>query len=412
MRVPMGGELAIHSFLELLPASGLFCMEMVSSYRSNEASPPRTPEDSNPASNPFRVLALDGGGIRGIYTASVLHGLGAHFLPKEEEGWDIGRYFDLITGTSTGGILACGLAGGHPTSEILRVIEEFGPLVFANPQPDGGLRLITWALRCLGRAANYSEPLRAGLEGSFGKKTLGEVYENRRIAVCLPAGRLLDWSPKVFKTPHFAHFTRDRDVTLVDACLASGAAPILMPVASVNEADHSNVPGNFVDGSLWANNPSLIGLLEALDLCADFETGKVLRPIEVLSIGTSGGAPGDSLKGRLSRGLLDWGFGAEALAMAVEMQDRASDYVLGKLANHFKNHGVMIRYQRIPNPHINDKQARELRVDRANPGTIKLLKLLGDKQAQFVQSECRKETPLGKLITDIFSKPREHHAGA
>jgi uncharacterized protein len=362
--------------------------------------------DVNRPSTPFRVLALDGGGIRGIYTASVLHGIGAHFLPKQEDGWDIGRYFDLITGTSTGGILACGLAAGHPTSEILRVIEEVGPRVFANPQPDGGLKLILWALGCVGRAANSADPLRSGLEQSFGNKTIGEVYDSRRIAVCLPASRLLDWSPKVFKTPHSEHFTRDKDVTLVDACLATGAAPILMPVATVSEANHSNVLGNFADGSLWANNPSLIGLLEALDLCTDFETGKIFRPIEVLSIGTSGGAPGDSLDSNVNRGLLDWGFGAAALAMAVELQDRASDYTMVKLMNHFQHHGVMIRYQRIPNPHINDKQARELRVDRANPTTIKLLKQLGDVQAQFVQSECRKKTPLGKHITDIFTNPR------
>jgi len=362
--------------------------------------------DVNRSSSPFRVLALDGGGIRGIYTASFLHGLAAHFLPKEEVGWDIGRYFNLITGTSTGGILACGLAAGMPTSKILRMLETVGPLLFTNPVPAGGLKLYLWAATCLGKAANSSGPLRAALEEEFGNKTIGEVYEERRIALCIPTSRLLDWTPKVFKSPHFEYFTRDKDVSLVEVCMATSAVPALMPVATVTEADQSGVPGYFVDGCLWANNPSLIGLLEALDLCTDAETGKTLRPIEILSVGTSGGASGDALNNRVNRGLLDWGFGSETALLAVELQDRASEYVMVKLVHHFQKRGVAIRYQRIPNPHISDRQARELKPDRANPAAINLLHKLGDRQAQFVQGESRKKTPLGALVTDIFSKPK------
>jgi uncharacterized protein len=362
----------------------------------------------NCSSTPFRVLTLDGGGIRGIYTASVLHGIAAHFLAKDEEGWDVGRYFNLIAGTSTGGLLACGLAAALSTAKILRILEEFGPLIFSNPQPDGRLKLLLWAAKCAGKAANSSDPLRAALEKGFENKTIGEIYSDRRIALCIPASRLLDWSPKVFKTPHFKHFTRDKDVSVVDVCLATCAAPILMPVAVVNEANHSDAPGKFVDGGLWANNPALIGLLEALDLCADPETGKIIRPIDVLSVGTSGGAAGDVLEHRVNRGLLDWGFGAEVVQLSLELQDRASDYGMGKLVNHFRNQGVTIRYQKIPNPLISHEQALQIKVDRANPISIRLLKQLGDKQARFVQSECTRKTPLGQLITDIFSKPAGH----
>jgi uncharacterized protein len=362
--------------------------------------------DVERSSGPFRVLTLDGGGIRGVYTASFLHGLAAHFLPKQEDGWDIGPYFNLIAGTSTGGILACGLAAGMPTSQILRVMESLGPLIFTNPRPDGGLKLYFWGATCLGKPANSSAPLRSALEEAFGTRTIGEVYEDRQIALCIPTSRLLDWSPKVFKSPHFEHFTRDKQVSLVDACMATSAVPILLPVASINEADHAAVPGNFVDGALWANNPALIGLLEALDLCTDSETGEIVRPIEILSIGAAGGAPGDVLENRLNRGLLDWGFGAGTAALSVELQDHATEYVMGKLVNHFRNRGVAIRYQRIPNPHVSHLQARELRMDRANPAAIKLLNQLGDKQAQFVQSECTKKSPMGQLITDIFSKTK------
>jgi len=369
-----------------------------------ESSPPVA--GVNRTSAPFRVLALDGGGMRAIFTASFLHALAAHFLPKEEDGWDIGQYFNLIAGTSSGGILACGLAAGQSTSKILQMLEMVGPLLFTKPRPESRWKLYFWAASCLGKAANSSDALRAALEEGFGKKTIGEVYEDRGIALCIPTSRLFDWSPKVFKSPHFEYYSRDKDVSLVDVCLATSAVPALMPVAAITETDHSGVPGNFVDGCLWANNPSLIGLLEAMDICTDAETGKVLRPIEVLSIGTSGGAPGDVLENHVDRGLLDWGFGSVTCELAMELQDRASDYAMLRLTHHFQNHGVAIRYRRVPNPHLSHLQARQIAPDRANPAAIKLLKQLGDKQAQFVQSESRKKSSLGELVHDIFSKPK------
>jgi patatin-like phospholipase/acyl hydrolase len=72
----------------------------------------------------FRILSLDGGGIRGTFSAA--------FLARIEEHLDypIGRYFDLIAGTSTGGIIAIGLGLGLSAKEILRLYEEKGPAIF------------------------------------------------------------------------------------------------------------------------------------------------------------------------------------------------------------------------------------------------------------------------------------------
>jgi hypothetical protein len=100
-----------------------------------------------------------------------------------------------------------------------------------------------------------------------------------------------------------------------------------------------------------------------MDIYANAETGKVLRPIKILSIGTSGGAPGDDLENRVDRGS-------------------------------------------VPKPHVSGRQAGELVPDRANPASIELLRQLGDKQAQFVESEARTRSSLGGLVNDIFLKPR------
>src|SRR5437868_2467493 len=71
---------------------------------------------------PFRVLCLDGGGMRGIYTASYISHLAQGFSAKRGVGpLDVGSGFNLIVGTSTGAIIGCALAAGIPAERILRL---------------------------------------------------------------------------------------------------------------------------------------------------------------------------------------------------------------------------------------------------------------------------------------------------
>lgn len=93
---------------------------------------------------PFRVLALDGGGIRGLYTATLLDLLSEYFAPKsEEQGSDkLGKKFNLIAGTSTGGILAMGLAAGIPLRTIISLYIKAGEAIFPqkNHLPSNKIR--------------------------------------------------------------------------------------------------------------------------------------------------------------------------------------------------------------------------------------------------------------------------------
>ena len=357
-------------------------------------------------SDTFRVLTIDGGGIRGLYTASLLHSIAAHFEPVATARYDVGRHFDLIAGTSTGGILACGLAARKTTAELIALYQKIGPSLFVDPQPDGTFKTVVWALRNLRKSANPSEPLRSALTGIFGHETLGTVYAKRSIALCLPSCRLHDWSPKVFKTPHRPELlTRDRDVSLVDACLATSAAPIFLPVAEVMEAAHLTTKGRFVDGGLWANNPVLIAMLEAIDLCVDENGKNLVRPIVILSVGTSGGAPGDKPGSKVDRGMAAWKFGSEAAGMAIDVQGTGYHEMAKRYACHFRRLGFDLRYERIINPNVTAAQAKELKLDRATPDALDLLQKLGDKAAQDVQAACCEKNSLGEVVTSIFSQP-------
>ena len=87
----------------------------------------------NQLERPYRVLSLDGGGMRGIYTAAFLARLTHHFARvRGESALDLGRGFDLITATSTGAIVGCALAIGRPMTEVVTLYREHGPKIFPH----------------------------------------------------------------------------------------------------------------------------------------------------------------------------------------------------------------------------------------------------------------------------------------
>ena len=89
-------------------------------------------------SQPFRVLSLDGGGMRGTYTATYFDKVAATFASRRGiSALDIGAAFDLIVGTSTGGIIACALSAGIPLHKIVTLYAKQGPLIFRRSLPEG-----------------------------------------------------------------------------------------------------------------------------------------------------------------------------------------------------------------------------------------------------------------------------------
>ena len=84
-----------------------------------------------PEDRPFRILSIDGGGIRGVYPATFLAGLEQRYLGGES----VARYFDLIAGTSTGGILAVGLGAGITAVELRDLYVDRGCEIFPPIKP-------------------------------------------------------------------------------------------------------------------------------------------------------------------------------------------------------------------------------------------------------------------------------------
>lgn len=215
-----------------------------------------------PKDKPFRILAIDGGGICGILPASVLAELEARYL----QGQPIGSYFDMIAGTSTGGIIALGLAKGLTASEIRDIYVERGGNIFPPASRIGRL----WRqLRRLQRYPYERKPLEDELLRIFGDSAFGEA----RTRLCIPAFEGRHGEPWIYKTPHHPDFKRDRHASMVTVGLATAAAPTFFEA----------LPNNgyvMIDGGLWANNPIMNALVDALT-CFDIER----RQVRILSLG-------------------------------------------------------------------------------------------------------------------------------
>lgn len=355
-------------------------------------------------SPPFRVLSLDGGGIRGLYTANVLSFLEKRFRderdPSPSQCLDIGKGFDLIVGTSTGGILATALASGVPISKIISLYRENGPKIFTNPIPDAepSYKFYWWAIKHLNTAANTTTTIRRVLTDWFGTATIGSLYQQRKIALCLQAVKLHDQKPRVFKTAHIKGKNADDKYSLVDVCLATSAAPIYFPLCRLSRPNHPDDFEVFADGGLFANNPVLIALAEALQMAGPNQ------PVQILSIGTCAAPAGVPLGAlELNQGLKHWRAGIKILELAMNSQAHSAQYTAGFLADYLSTCGREVSLFRIPESPPSLDQIKLLKMDLATDESLCALSNLGLADGEDYYKEVQKKTADGKFIASLFS---------
>ena len=205
-----------------------------------------------------QVLALDGGGLRGLFSAHILACL------ERDLGVTVRDHFDLITGTSAGGLIALALGAEIPPRDIVDAYAQLASTVF----PAGRRR--NWLRRAL-RPAYSDQALRQAVESLLGDRTLTDA----RTRLVIPAYDVARGTVHVFKTPHHPRLVRDGTVPMVDVALATAAAPTYFRTAVVDDV-------RLVDGGLWAVNPSVVGIAEAVSML-----GAPLDAIRVLNIGTT-----------------------------------------------------------------------------------------------------------------------------
>jgi patatin-like phospholipase/acyl hydrolase len=230
----------------------------------------------------YRIVSIDGGGIRGLITTILLQRILA--TPGFEGFLDS---VDLLAGTSTGGLLALGIAHQIDLKEIREVYVKGGPKIFG----DSWLGDLIDLGKLLG--ADYDiKPLRSELQRLFGNTPLGKLKKHVLVTTFDldnedPDPKKRTWKPKLFH--NFEGPNSDGAVLAAEVGLYTSAAPTYFP----------SVEG-YVDGGVYANNPSMCALAQTQD--SRYPPTRSLDEVAMLSLGT--GTSLQYIEGRSH----DWGY--------------------------------------------------------------------------------------------------------
>lgn len=337
-------------------------------------------EKKNNSKN-FKILSLDGGGIKGLYTAKLLAQI------EKKTGKLIGEYFDMICGTSTGGLLALGITRGIPCNDIAKFYEVHGPLIF--PYKNGISRLFMKLRQtCLGTKYNNIE-LKAALHELLGNQL---TMSNANHFMCIPAFNITKGRPTIFKKP-FGHYHRDGRFTMMEVAMATSAAPTYLPAVAI-EGDQ------FIDGGIFNNNPSMIAYTEAMDhfIGTDRENAPSdiqYNSISLLSIGLPSQPIGEKPFISSKRSFLKWKEKLVGTAMT------GSDYITGYQVKKLVELGGGCYYRLDPQP-LSTVQLKHIDMDNTSVVSIQTLTTYGQDQGDDYTSSKWQE------IKHFFNNPKSY----
>ena len=327
---------------------------------------------------PFKILCIDGGGIKGLFSAQVLAEFEEAFKTKTSD------HFDLVCGTSTGGIIALGVAAGIPMSQVVDFYKNKGPEIFCQKYKIGCVGELLFNLKQAIVNSKYSE--------KHLRKALEDVFKDKKISasqnlLCIPAFNITASKPRIFKKD-YGHLNQDDNKTFVEVALATAAAPTFFPVQEIDNVQ-------YVDGGLYANNPIVVGLTEAIF------NGYWIKPInertdddfdgvEILSISSCEIPSGDVAK-RKSRSFLNWK--STLFDAYSEGQSKLNEFFINQIIPHLD---FDLKIKRVKNEMISAKQAAFVSLDKACPTSLQVLQGIG----ATVGNNEKNDTMVKKFYTE------------
>lgn len=311
-------------------------------------------------SKQFNLLSLSGGGIRGLFTVSVLADIETFICEQkgisedQAKSYSVAQHFDLLSGTSIGGIIALGLASGLTARHIKDVMLEKRLEIF--PQKFKPVATV----RKLFGSTYKSGPLKDVLENLFDGKKIGDLQKY----VLIPSISISNGQVRAFKTPHHPHLHTDYKLPIVDVALATSAAPTYFPIHSINNE-------RFVDGGLAANSPVLMGLME----CEHY-LHRNLSDVFVLQVGTMGSKRTSDHSEQLDGGYYRaWELGGGIIDLAMSATETLHDFLATKILHGSER---ILRFDEQPG----EKKSNVLALDNASDQAVEILITSASKVAR------------------------------
>ncbi|RWO49214.1 patatin-like phospholipase family protein [Mesorhizobium sp.] len=261
------------------------------------------------SAGPKRILALDGGGIRGALTLGYLKRI--ERILRESHGRSdlvLASYFDLIGGTSTGAIIAAALAIGMSADEVETIYLDFGGEVFGDRKNTAGLPRLG-----ILRGRYSAEPLRRKLKQYFGDMTLDD--EAIRTGLCVVTKRADTNSTwPLLNHPNGRYFETNRQILLRRAVRASTAAPTYFDPEAIDIG--GGIEGAFVDGGVSLhNNPALLLFLIATLKGFPFRWPTGEDKLLLVSVGTGHWDEARSFNKAMNARLWNWASNVPSMLM-------------------------------------------------------------------------------------------------
>lgn len=338
-------------------------------------------------SSPFQIIALSGGGIRGLFCIKVLADLEQDLADESgDPDYSIAQHFDLICGTSVGGLLALGLAYGLNARQLLSIIDQRRKDIFPqyyslNRFPTRWLYKVMRGCKQALTSLYSQDNLEALLTDIFGDALIGDLKQR----VVVPAVNYSTGAMKAFKTPHHPDFKRDWRIKLRDVALATSAAPTYFPIHEINSVWYA-------DGGLVANAPGLVGIHEVKQFLPNVDPNH----IRLMAVGTMGTKKTAQQDKRKRQGYLKgWGMGTHLLELAFS----ANETLHNQIAEHLIGESRCLFVDEEQTP----EQSKVLALDNASDSAADILKAHGYDIAQRITNNNKfRELIKHKSLVPVF----------
>ncbi|XP_039120679.1 patatin-like protein 2 [Dioscorea cayenensis subsp. rotundata] len=268
--------------------------------------------------NLITVLSIDGGGIRGIIPATILSFLEAQLQELDGEDARLADYFDVISGTSTGGLVTAMITAPNDkkrplfaAKDIKAFYLEHSPKIF--PQPNWGFLGEAFSIvKRLGGPKYNGKYLHKIIKEKLGNLKLHDTLTN----IVIPTFDIKQLQPTIFSSYEVKNNNSSMDADLCDICISTSAAPTYLPAHyfQTTTSEGKSREFNLVDGGVAANNPALVAIKEVTKQI--FKGNQDFFPIKpmdfgrflVISLGTGTAKNEEKFNAKMASkwGVLSW----------------------------------------------------------------------------------------------------------